>query len=104
MAREVLDATGNDVYATHIHRINTMTRELAIKWPAAAAARVHCDWTGSENWGVTAGKLNAMFKAFYAASGIGSPTSYRMLDGTGNHDNGRTIKRMNAMFQELYAV
>jgi len=104
MAREILDQTGNDVYATHIHRINVMTRELATKWPAAAAARQHLDWTGNENWGTCAGKLNAMFIAFYAASGIANPQFWRTLDGTGNHDSGRTIRRMNSMFGELYAA
>lgn len=104
MAQEVLDQTANSVQSTMIGRINRMMGELAAKFPAAASKVEQLDHTGNENWGTTAGKMNRMFAAFYAASGIGSPTSWRVLDGTGNHDNARTIRRINAMFAELYAV
>lgn len=103
MAREILDPTGNEVQASLTARINRMTAELAAKWPAAASVRRPV--SGQDDWGRIAGKLNTMFKAFYAASGLADPEKRRVpLDGTGNESMARTTARLNQMFTELYAV
>lgn len=105
MAREILDPTGNEVQATTLARINRMTAELATKWPAAAPVRVVFSTSGQEDWGRVGGALNAMLKAFYAASGLADPEKRRVpLDGTGNESMARTTARLNQMFTELYAV
>lgn len=103
MAREILDPTGNEVHASTLARINRMTIELAVKWPAAAPARRHV--SGQDDWGRIAGKLNTVLKALYAASGLSNPEKRRIpLDGTGNESTSRMIAQLNQMFRELYAA